>query len=33
MGKIKNLALVAHDKRKADLIEGVEWKYESIMHH
>ena len=33
MGKIKNLALVAHDNRKADLSEGVEWKYESIMHH
>ena len=33
MEKIKNLALVAHDNRKADLIEWVEWNYESIMHH
>ena len=33
MGKIKNLALVAPDNIKEDLIEGVEWKYESIMHH
>ena len=33
MEKIKNLALVAHDNRKADLIEWVERNYESIMHH
>ena len=33
MEKIKNLALVAHDNRKADLIEWVESNYESIMHH
>ena len=33
MEKIKNLALVAHDNRKADLIEWVEWNYESIMQH
>ena len=33
MEKIKNLALVAHDNRKADLIEWVGRNYESIMHH
>ena len=33
MEKIKNLALVAHDNRKADLIEWVGKNYESIMHH
>ena len=33
MDKITNLALVAHDNRKADLIEWVERNYESIMHH
>ena len=33
MEEIKNLALVAHDNRKADLIEWVERNYESIMHH
>ena len=33
MEKIKNLALVAHDNRKADLIEWVGMNYESIMHH
>ena len=30
---IKNLALVAHDTRKADLIEWVGRNYETIMHH
>ena len=33
MEKIKNLALVAHDNRKADLIEWVGSNYESIMHN
>ncbi len=33
MDKIKNLALVAHDNRKLDLIEWVEWNYESIIQH
>ena len=33
MEEIKNLALVAHDNRKADLIEWVGRNYESIMHH
>ena len=29
MEKIKNIALVAHDNRKSDLIEWVEWNYDS----
>ena len=33
MEKIKNLALVAHDNRKADLIEQVGKNFESIKHH
>ncbi len=28
MDKVKNIALVAHDNRKRDLIEWVEWNYE-----
>ena len=33
MEKIKNLALIAHDNRKPDLIEWVGRNYESILHH
>ena len=33
MEKIKNLALVAHDNRKVDLIDWVGRNYESIKHH
>ena len=33
MGKITNLALVAHDNSKADLIEWVGSNCESIIHH
>ena len=33
MEKIKNLAFLAHDNRKADLIEWVGWNYELILHH
>ena len=33
MEKIKNLALVAHDNRKADLIQWVELNFDSIMQH
>ena len=33
MEKIKNLALVAHDNRKADLIQWVEFNFDSIMQH
>ena len=31
MEKIKNIALVAHDNRKKDLIEWIEWNYTSII--
>lgn len=30
MGKVKTLALVAHDNRKADLIEWVEWNKDKL---
>ena len=30
---IKNIALVAHDNKKKDLIEWVEWNYEVLMKH
>lgn len=33
MEKVKNIALVAHDNRKKDLIEWVEWNYTSIIEH
>lgn len=33
MKKIKNIALVAHDNRKKDLIEWVEWNYETLLQH
>ena len=33
MEKIKRIALVAHDNRKKDLIEWVEWNYASLSHH
>jgi hypothetical protein len=29
MKKVKNIALVAHDNRKADLIEWAEWNWET----
>jgi methylglyoxal synthase len=29
----KNIALVAHDNRKKDLIEWVEWNVENLMRH
>ena len=29
----KNIALVAHDNRKKDLVEWVEWNYEELMKH
>ena len=31
--EIKNIALVAHDNRKKDLIEWVEWNYETLIPH
>ena len=33
MEKLKRIALVAHDNRKKDLIEWVEWNYEILIHH
>ena len=33
MEEIKSIALVAHDNRKKDLIEWVEWNYEVLTGH
>lgn len=33
MQKVKNVALVAHDNRKRDLIEWVEWNYRMLLEH
>ena len=33
MEETKNIALVAHDNRKKDLIEWIEWNYTSIIRH
>ncbi|MGH7494563.1 MAG: methylglyoxal synthase [bacterium] len=33
MDKIKNVALVAHDHRKKDLVEWVEWNFEVLLVH
>ena len=33
MNRIKNIALVAHDNRKRDLMEWVEWNYEVLLEH
>ncbi len=33
MNKVKNIALVAHDNRKRDLIEWVEWNYQVLLKH
>ncbi len=33
MERIKNIALVAHDNRKQDLIEWVEWNYQVLIKH
>jgi methylglyoxal synthase len=33
MEEVKNIALVAHDNRKKDLIEWVEWNYLPLMRH
>ena len=30
---IKNIALVAHDNRKQDMIEWVEWNFEILIDH
>ncbi len=29
----KSIALVAHDNRKKDLVEWVEWNYKGLQHH
>jgi methylglyoxal synthase len=33
MKEIKKLALVAHDNRKKDLVEWVEWNYHVLINH
>lgn len=33
MDKIKNVALVAHDNRKKDLVEWVRWNYKILLEH
>ena len=33
MDKVKRIALVAHDHRKNDLIEWVEWNWEILIRH
>ena len=33
MEEIKRIALVAHDNRKKDLVEWVEWNYKSLTRH
>jgi methylglyoxal synthase len=33
MEESKTIALVAHDNRKRDLIEWVEWNYRALMEH
>jgi methylglyoxal synthase len=33
MEEIKRIALVAHDNRKKDLVEWVEWNYKLLIVH
>ena len=33
MEAIKTIALVAHDNRKQDLIEWIEWNYSTLLEH
>ncbi|MGE4569214.1 MAG: methylglyoxal synthase [Bacteroidales bacterium] len=33
MDKIKNIAIVAHDNRKNDMIEWVEWNWQVLLKH
>ena len=33
MNKMKNIALVAHDNRKRDLIEWVQWNFKVLLGH
>ena len=33
MTQVKTIALVAHDNRKRDLIEWVDWNYKTLINH
>ena len=33
MKQSKTIALVAHDNRKADMVEWVEWNWEKLLKH
>lgn len=33
MSKVKTIALVAHDNRKADMVEWVEWNWEKLIKY
>jgi methylglyoxal synthase len=33
MKELKKIALVAHDNRKKDLIEWVEWNWNALLNH
>ncbi|MFC1742680.1 methylglyoxal synthase [Candidatus Riflebacteria bacterium] len=33
MKKAKNIALIAHDNRKKDMVEWVEWNYKILIEH
>lgn len=33
MKEVKNVALVAHDNRKNDLVEWVQWNYQTLLNH
>lgn len=33
MKQTKNIALVAHDKRKKDMVEWVEWNWQKLLRH
>jgi len=33
MEKVKRIGLVAHDNRKKDLVEWIEWNVDSLSHH
>jgi methylglyoxal synthase len=33
MEKTKRIAMIAHDNRKKDLIEWVEWNWETLQDH
>ena len=33
MDRVKNIALVAHDNRKIDLMEWVKWNCQTLLRH